>query len=207
MMHIMLDNETRRFFVREASALAPVLYPLYDDADAMAQKTLPFDSHQHPHLFGQFRRAALRQMTEVAGVLPAGWKLGGNSRRSGQIIFTHRKGRASLRLLSENRSNVNGVPHAGGNRARQEVWAGRDRFEQTVLLPNRDLLLLVSTGRDVPSMRIVRTVTVGKFTGHAQCDFELKLLRDSSEYGFERFDGSDESEDLFDVYLEGDQDV
>ncbi|QGH68562.1 hypothetical protein [Pseudactinotalea sp. HY158] len=203
----MLDNETRQFFVREAATLAPVLYPLLDDAVAAAEAVLPFDGSEYPHLFSHYRRAEFRRTTEPDGVLPPGWTLGGNPRLSGQVIFTHVKERASLRLLSENRANANGIPHAGSNQARQAAWAKREQFWQGALIPDRDLLLLLSMSQAEPSLRVVRTLTTGQYSGRVACDFELPLLRESVEYNFERFDGSDEGEDLFDVYIEGSHDA
>lgn len=202
-MNNMLDNETRRFFIRETASLAPVLYPVLDDALAETTKRLKkYDARDEPLLHAHHRRAAFRRRAKVEGVLPAGWMVGGNSRLGGQMLFTNQAERASLRVLSESKTNANGIPHAGHNLARQEAWLGREVFSDGELISDRNLLLLMDTTLEMPSLRVVHTTSRGKYKGRVECDFRVPFLRDAAEYQHASFDGADEEEDLFAAFIE-----
>ncbi len=201
-MHNMLDDVTRQFFTQQGRLLSPVLYDALDLAIGETKRKITHAREQHPHLHALSVRADLRAGL-TAETLPDGWKVAGNSRRSEQIFLQHPDSASSLRVLSESTVTTNGVPHAGHTRARRAAWSAPTAplFVEPTLIADRDLLLLLRAWSGEPSMRIVHTVQSGQYKGNVPCDFEVPLLRDVAAMP-ERFEGSDEYEDLFNVSIE-----
>lgn len=200
-MHNMLDDVTRQFFTQQGRLLSPILYEALDFAIADTKRKITHARGEHPHLHALSVRADLRAGLAQES-LPAGWQIGGNSRRSEQIFLQHPASASSLRVLSESTVTTNGVPHAGLTRARKTAWSARAAlFAAPTLFADRDLLLLLNVWSGEPVMRIVHTVQSGQYKGNVPCDFEVPLLRDITAMP-ERFEGSDEYEDLFNVAIE-----
>jgi hypothetical protein len=196
----MIDDVTRRLFIREAAALSQVLYEHLDLAVIETREKVRFPPAKEPHAHAFYRRAALRDGLE-AEPLPGGWIVSGNSRMGSQIILRHLDYGASLRFLSESRVTSNGVPHAGLTQARRQAWAPpRPLFAMPgVPAGHRDLLLLTDTTTAQPSMRIVRPIEPGRYSGNVACDFGIVLLRDTAAMSQAAFVGADEEDDLFSV--------
>ena len=199
----MVDDVTRRFFIREAGTLSPVLYENLDLAVIETRERVRFPATKEPHAHAFYRRAALRDGLE-AEPLPGGWIVGGNSRMGSQIILRNPEHGASLRVLSESRVTSNGVPHAGATQARRDAWYAPPRplFSMPPTpTTHRDLLLLTDTTGSLPTMRIVHPVEPGRYNGTVTCDFALSLLRDTAAMMNSAFAGADEEEDFFNVQI------
>lgn len=188
-----MDELTRQILNREAKLLAPTLYEALDGAVADA-KTIRFSEREQPHLHSAWRRAAFRETLKAEG-LPGDWEVGGNSRQSGQTILVLEHAGIRLRLLSESSVTTNGVPHAGSTAARRHEW-------RTVTVPlsmfggeaapSRNLLLLMNTRSDTPTLRIVRTTEEGRFQGKVACDYRLVMHRDVDTLGNTTFDTTED---------------
>jgi len=199
-LHNMLDDVTRQFFTGQGRTLSPSLYDALDIAIADTRRNIKHSRDDHPHLHALSVRADLRAALN-GSELPDGWQLSGNPRRSEQMFLQHPTSASSLRVLSESTVTTNGIPHAGHTQARQAAWGGRALFADPTLFADRDLLLLLNIWSEEPSMRIVHTIRSGRYRGNVPCDFQVPILRDISAMP-ERFEGSDEYEDLFDVSIE-----
>lgn len=200
-----MDDVTRQLLIREGQKLSSPVYEALDAACAETMKDLKFSGHDHPHLHGLYRRAAFR--TNLAsGDLPEGWRVGGNSRQSEQLILEHSDHNATLRVLAESTVTANGVPHAGSNGARREAWSVQvPLFNLTGSNARRDLLLLCRVNLPEPTVRLVRTVSPGKYKGVVECDFGLPLMRDGSAVYHGVFPGDSEEVDLFSVEIESEE--
>lgn len=197
----MLDDVTRRIFVREASHLAPVLYEHFDAA-IIATKRLTIAEEKYPHAHALHRRGVFRD--GLGGyTLPGGWTVGGNPRRTGQTILENAGLGARLRILSESTVTADGVPHAGSNYARRAAWRTLALFDDDIVA-DRNMLLLTNARAATPALRIVHPTEPGHYKGRVSCDFSVTMLREVDVMGDVSFDTSEDYEDFF-VHLENEE--
>ncbi|PZE39735.1 hypothetical protein [Curtobacterium sp. MCPF17_031] len=191
-----MDEFTRQLIQREASSLSPSLFGCLDEAVASAAG-LPYPRDRFPHAHAMHVRAVFRGALEHEE-LPEGWTVTGNTRSTGQTFLTNVQYGTTLRLLSESRVTMNGVPHAGTSRARRAQWAQFAFFgAEEVARRHRDLLLLMDTRAEEPSLRIVHPIEEGKYKGKVACDFLVSMIREFDDVGNAVFDTEEEHLDFF----------
>lgn len=179
--------------------------------DAMAgaiegaeQRLVGLEHAVYPHLRPQVVRAELRSRL-VDQPLPAGWKVGGNSRQMGQL-YLEASGEARLRFLKGGKINPGGVPHAGYNSSRRATWhqAPLVGLESTGPLT----FLLVWNYLDAEartegySLRLAHPLHPGRVGANVPCDLLMDLPRQTSIFeGIKAFD-TEEEVDLFNVTID-----
>lgn len=190
----------------QATVLGPVLHAGVATSLAAARTRNRGLSHQrYPYLIPSHMRAELREYLE-ANPLPNGWLLGGDSRRMGQLLLAQPDLNVEMRVLKERRRTYpNGVPVAGKNQARREVWADVPIDDLDFSAPPADparFLLLWDFRRgslDEFTLRIVHTIAPGVYGKAVPCDLILDVNDGGEIYKRLAFTGSPDDDDLFAV--------
>ena len=197
-----------------ANQIGLITVPLYETistgvAEAQARLRGVQNLSDHPYLLPTMARALINNhLREHA---PAGWELGGNSRRMGHTTLVSHRHNIELRLLKEHgRIHPGGVPPAGAGRARQNWWEN----DELALMSARDLLpdtydpetgikLLWLWDRAVEndgeriSVRVVHTLGAGRFGKAVPLDYSFEIRPDGEMFSRLYFAGEEQNELFF----------
>lgn len=208
----MTTSEIRQLIEFQAQQLGPSLHLGVATALAGAiKRTQGLDRGKYPHLLPLTMRAEMREFLET-NRLAAGWKVAGDPRLMGQLLLAQDEHRLELRFLKERRRTYpGGVPAAGPNRSRREVW-GQLPLDFPVPIaaelmgPVRLLLLwdTAGSGDDLEfSLRIVHTIAAGVYGSAVPCDLILDVNDGGEIFKHLEFAGSpDEDHDFFVVDID-----
>lgn len=206
----MTGDETSAIVVAQASALAPRMYEGVSSALAAAEvRARGLSRTKYPHFRPMATRIELREDLERGG-LTQGWEVQGDPRAMGQLCLAAPTLGLKLRFLKERRATYpGGVPVAGSNQARRDVWTGkqlslyapRELTPQSVR-PVSELLLLwdyasKETAADGFTLRIVRPVAPGIYGRPVPYDLDIALQPGGTIFTKMEFAGDVEDEDLF----------
>lgn len=195
----------RRLVERQATLLAPVLRDALATAIVDgAQRCSGLIRTKYPHFLPLAVRIEMREALERE-LLPAGWKLGGDSRAMGQLLLEEPELGLVMRFLKERRGTYpGGVPAAGTTSARRKAWTA-DQLDglQLPITTGESLNLLLlwdfvnQTESDEFSLRIAHTLAPGRHGSAVPCDMLYEVKNDGSIFEHRAFRGSQESEDFF----------
>jgi hypothetical protein len=109
--------------------VGPISLPIYEGVAAGLADALEVGRRQkyvlereYSFLLSMFARVSMREGWKTS-LVPTGWRVGGEPQRMGQTILCSPDNGLRLRLLKENaRIYKGGVPTAGHNRARRDLW-------------------------------------------------------------------------------------
>lgn len=203
--------EVREAVEVQARALGPLLHSgMAASLEGARARNVGLKHSKYPHLVPSCVRAELREFLESSPV-PSGWRIGGNSRRMGQLDLENPDLGMSMRFLKERRRTYpGGVPTAGHNQARRQRWTSLPLDFPLPQQVNTDVdtlnLLLLWDFRkpgklDEFRLRIVHTLAPGTYGKPVPCD----LIVDVEDGGFIfsqlKFAGSPEDDDLFKVEI------
>lgn len=208
-----LNHELPEEFVLELrDQLAPLATPLYEGlAHSLAyakQHNARYAFKDQPHLWSLTARAEMREFYADHS-LPEGWRLGGDPRRMGQLMFVNDDHGLDVSFVKENRRvHAGGLPPAGPGRARRRKWASPALFEMDGNYERADRIALLHAwdyqvdpaGRvdlDAFDTRIVHTIEPGDFGRPVGCNFFFKILPSGDLHTTQRFDGDAAEEDFF----------
>lgn len=203
----MSSGDIRQAIEVQAGALGPVLHAGVATSLAGALKRNQGLKHaKYPHLMPLTMRAEMREYLE-ANPMVNDWKVDGDSRKMGQLLLAQKDLNLEMRFLKERRrSHPGGVPVAGKNKARRDVWA--DVPLDFALLaaaapksePVRLLLLwdfLNAQTLDQFTLRIVHTLAPGVYGKAVPCDLILDVNDGGEIFKRLEFTGSPDDDDLF----------
>lgn len=172
-------------------------------SDALMER-VPY-REEYPWLASAHARVGARNYWRDNGI-GDGWMLSGNPRLMGQTLLEHAEGSVVLRLLKERRrSYPGGVPVAGRNDERREVWRQPPlavEVDSTMVTAERVVLLLlwdrhVEESRDLVSVRAVHTLAPGIF-GHAvPIDMSFDIEPGGTVFDQLAYHGDDQPDDFF----------
>ncbi|QHB37877.1 hypothetical protein SEA_OPIE_34 [Gordonia phage Opie] len=214
----------RPLVAAETAKLAPTLYESVSLAiDGARTRMAGIDLSMYPAQFSGLVRVEVREDL-VLRELPQGWSVAGDPRQMAQLVLINEEQDLLFRFLKENRANRGGVPHAGHNRARREVWSERptqlalDFGSIGTLQSDRPLdsdpmtFLLLWSPIDPAdldagfTLRVVHTVEPGTHRQGVVCDMEIELLQGGEIHERLAFAGADEAGDLFEIAIEKEND-
>lgn len=208
----MTPDEMKRHVVAQAGVLAPRMYEGVSSALAEANSRAKGYRHmKYPHFRPMAARIAFREYLEVEG-LPAPWSVDGNPAAMGQLYLSAPELGLKLRFLKERRKTYpGGVPVAGKNLARQEVWKkgkqGTLYRRSELAVPQKapsvqELLLLwdykkkASTSEGF-TLRIVRPLEAGVYGKAVAFDLDIALKEGGNIFTEMTFPGDPDDEDFF----------
>lgn len=195
----------------QAQALGPVLHAGVAVAlSAARQRMRGLDHGKYPHLLPLTLRAEFREY--LGGeALPNNWCIGGDSRAMGQLLLLQPELGMQMRFVKERRrAYPGGVPAAGRNPARRQLWT-QDPLDLEIsgvpkhLIDPVHLLLCWDFARhgglDEFRIRIVHTLAPGSYGAAVPCDLILDVEDGGSIYSRLKFAGSEDEEDFFKVEI------
>lgn len=205
----MRASNPREIIQLEANRLGPTLHAGVSTALAGARmRNAGLQHRKYPHLIPTHLRVELREYLEL-NPLPSGWTMGGDARKMGQLLFHHPELSMELRFLKERRRTYPlGVPPAGNNKTRREVWTDVPFEGLHVVRPKGkpvQLLLLwdfLEGDLDRFTLRVVHTVAPGIYGKPVPCDLILDVRDGGEIYKRLEFTGSPDEEDLFAVEID-----
>lgn len=202
----MSDGDVRKVIEVQAEALGPLLRSGVATSLAAAHvRRKGLDHTKYPHLVPFLMRAEMREFLE-RNALPSGWVVSGDPRKMGQLKLNHSEiGLEMLFLKERRRAYPNGVPVAGKNKARRQVWADVPIDNLDLSAPQGDparFLLLwdfLDGSLDQFTLRIVHTIAAGVYGKAVPCDLILDVNDGGEIYKRLEFTGSPDNDDLFAV--------
>lgn len=203
----MSSGEIRQAIEVQAEALGPVLHAGVATSLAGALKrTKGLAYTKYPHLMPLTMRAEMREYLE-ANPMVNDWRVEGDPRKMGQLLLAQEDLNLELRFLKERRrSYPNGVPVAGKNKTRRDVWvavpldfallaAATPKAEPVRLLLLWDFLDTQTL--DQFTLRIVHTLAPGVYGKSVPCDLILDVKDGGGIFKRLEFTGSPDDDDLF----------
>ena len=199
--------ETR---LRVERCVQAISAPLYEGiasgyAEAEARLGTLTRIEEYPSLTPMVARAGMRNYWLDHG-LGLEWRVGGNPRLSVQTtLYNHSEG-LELRLLKErSRRYPGGVPVAGSNHARRQVWMGEQLGLEVPGLPaartHRCLLLwdrLLTEGGDPQlTVRVVHPIGTGVWGNRVPIDMSFEINPGGGMFDTLSFPGDPQLDDFF----------
>lgn len=170
---------------------------------------------KYPHLMPLTVRAEMREYLEV-NPMANGWKVGGNSRKMGQLLLSHRELNMEMQFLKERkRTYPGGVPIAGTNKTRRGRWMNVPLNLELPDAAHLDadpvrLLLLwdfISAERlDQFTLRIAHPLEPGEYGRSVTCDLILDVNDGGEIFKSLEFTGSPDDDDLFKIEVDEEED-
>ena len=203
----MSQDKRIEMIVAAARDVAQVVTDVMAGALDASERECAARSHsKYPSLRPHHLRVAARDGFEDAD-LPAGWRLGGDSRKSGQLLLV--TDFLSMRLLKERALTYpGGVPVAGSNEARREYYSNRAFANGTLFSLDPEMSEPINTlllwdyqdpfnRRGGLNIRVVHPNGPGVYGHHVPIDLSIPLLSDPGFYSELRFATDNVPEDFF----------
>jgi len=210
-----MSSGIRGVIETQAQVLGPVLHAgMAVSLTASSGRRKGLAHEKYPHVFPGLLRCELREYLEREGV-PAGWKITGDSRKMAQLKLEQPEHGLELRFLKERRRTYpGGVPVAGANRARRDMWMNQEldlKIPQDAsrVAPTSLLLLWDFVGSDLDrfTLRIVHTLEAGVYGKLVPCDLILEVKDGGTIFSRLSFVGDPEDEDLYGNAVEIDEEA
>ncbi|MCI1747812.1 MAG: hypothetical protein LKI24_06750 [Acidipropionibacterium sp.] len=202
--------------------VGPISLPIYEgvaaglaDALEVGRRRKYLLERHYSFLLSMHARVSMREGWKTS-LVPTGWRVGGEPQRMGQTILCSPDNGLRLRLLKENaRVYKGGVPTAGHNRARRDLWerqewqdplpgmnSGAGAVGASGLMPSVDFLLLWDFAMDEEerpriSTRVVHTIGTGHFGSAVPIDLSYEISSHGEMQLELEFPGEEQDESLF----------